>query len=110
FACVDTAEALSAGLSLVCSGGIITAVGVGDRIDNLSVTSLLAREADFKVSLGYSADDVSRVQALMRQDRLRVRALRQQGTPASLDNLGSVFQAGVPPTVGPPKVLIRPNA
>ncbi|MBT8241705.1 MAG: zinc-binding dehydrogenase, partial [Acidimicrobiia bacterium] len=85
FACVDTAEALAAGLSLVCSGGMIVGVGVGDRIDNLSVTSLLAREADFKVSLGYSADDIRRVQSLMRQDRLRVRPLLQPGTRSALD-------------------------
>ncbi len=109
FTCVDTAEALSAGLSLVCSGGTIVAVGVGDRIDNLSITSLLAREADFRVSLGYSADDIGRVQALMRQDRLRVRPLRQQGAPCSLDDLASILEAGIEPTAGPPKVVVRPD-
>jgi (R,R)-butanediol dehydrogenase/meso-butanediol dehydrogenase/diacetyl reductase len=110
FTCVDTAEALSAGLSLVCSGGVIVAVGVGDRIDNLSVTSLLAREADFRVSLGYSADDVGRVQALMRQDRLKVRPLRQQGTRSSLEDLAAILEAGIQPTEGPPKVLVLPNS
>jgi (R,R)-butanediol dehydrogenase/meso-butanediol dehydrogenase/diacetyl reductase len=109
FICVDTADALSSGLSLVCSGGSIVAVGVGDRIDNLSITSLLAREADFRVSLGYTADDIGRVQALMRQDRLRVRPLRQQGTASSLDDLESILEAGIQPTAGPPKVLVRPN-
>ncbi len=109
FTCVDTAEALSAGLSLVCSGGTIVAVGVGDRIDNLSVTSLLAREANFKVSLGYSADDIRRVQSLMRQDRLRVRPLRQQGMPDSLDDLASILEVGVEATAGPPKSLVLPN-
>lgn len=72
FVCVDTVEAIASGIGLVGSGGSIVAVGVGDRIDNLSITSLLVREADFRVSLGYSADDIGRVQALMQQDRLHV--------------------------------------
>ncbi len=104
FACVDTAEALTSGLSLVSSGGTIVAVGVGDRIDNLSITALLSREADFRISLGYSADDLRRVQALMEQDRLRVRPLLQKS--AGLDELQTVFEMGARKTPGPPKVLI----
>ena len=108
FICVDTEEALAAGLSLVCPGGAIVAVGVGNRIDNLSVTALLAREADFRVSLGYSSDDIDRVQALMRQDRLRVRPLRQPDV-VGLDELNAVFESGIEPAAGPPKVVVRPN-
>jgi (R,R)-butanediol dehydrogenase/meso-butanediol dehydrogenase/diacetyl reductase len=109
FVCVDTVEAISSGIGLVGSGGSIVAVGVGDRIDNLSITSLLVREADFRVSLGYSADDISRVQALMRQDRLRVRPLIQTPDVRGLANLAAAFAADQDRRPGPPKVLVRPN-
>ncbi len=109
FNCVDVADTLSAGISLVCSGGTIVAVGVGNRIDNLSITSLLAREADFRVSLGYNSSDIDRVQALMRQDRLRVRPLIQRDVPSSLEDLAQVFEIGARHAIGPPKVLIKPN-
>ena len=109
FNCVDTADALTSGLPLVCSGGTIVAVGVGNSIDNLSVTSLLQREADFRVSLGYSAHDIDRVQELIREDRLRVSPLIQSESVCGLDDLAAVFDTGAQPSLGPPKVLVEPR-
>lgn len=108
FVCVDTAEALTEGISLVCAGGAVVAVGVGNRIDNLSITALLSREADFRVSLGYSRDDVRRIQSLMQQDRLRVRPLIRTPVVEGLDALAASFEADDPARSGPPKVLVQP--
>lgn len=108
FVCVDTAEALTEGISLVCAGGAVVAVGVGNRIDNLSITALLSREADFRVSLGYSRDDVRRIQSLMQQDRLRVRPLIRAPVVEGLDALAASFEADDPARSGPPKVLVQP--
>ena len=105
FVCVDAVDAIADGLGLVRPGGVIVAVGVGNQIDNLSVTALLKREADFRVSLGYVRDDIRRVQDLMGQDRLRVRRLLQP-IDASLDSL-SAGLAGSPGSSGPPKLLVR---
>lgn len=109
FVCVDTAEAVAEGISLVAAGGSVTAVGVGDRIDNLSITSLLSREADFRVSLGYSRDDIRRIQSLMQQDRLRVRPLIRKPLVDGLDGLSASFRADDPARSGPPKVLVQPG-
>lgn len=108
FVCVDTADAIAEGISLVSAGGSVVAVGVGNRIDNLSITSLLSREADFRVSLGYSRDDIRRIQSLMQQDRLRVRPLIRKPLVEGLDGLSASFANDDPDRSGPPKVLVQP--
>ncbi|NNF53696.1 MAG: zinc-binding dehydrogenase [Acidimicrobiales bacterium] len=108
FVCVDAAEAIAGGLGLVRPGGVIVAVGVGNQIENLSVTALLRREADFRVSLGYTIDDVRRVQTLMGVDQLRVRRLLQPANVA-LDQLADALQ-NENQSSGPPKAVVGVSA
>ena len=104
FVCVDAAEAIAGGLGLVRPGGVIVAVGVGNQIENLSVTALLRREADFRVSLGYKIDDVRRVQQLMGADQLRVRPLLQSAD-IPLDQLADALN-DENQSSGPPKAVV----
>ncbi len=61
------------------------------------------------MSLGYSADDIGRVQALMQQDRLHVRPLIQAPDVRGLGDLAAAFATDQDRRPGPPKVLVRPN-